>query len=146
MMEMTSGELYEQLIRAGFQSGETVYKIYPSLEVKDLHAAQCGSTYSNPKPLRIEFCDKVALVVVQTVSSMFITDQSGNGGTPLGYYQHPNWNVEGWLLKSGFDQNDEIIRVRLHLEGFLGGKLDEGFMQVIPKRSTPGGPLILVDE
>jgi hypothetical protein len=32
--------------------------------------------------------------------------------TPAGCYPYPNYRFEGWLLKSGFDPYEGIIRVR----------------------------------
>lgn len=144
MMEMTDGSLYEELVRVGFQSGETIHKLYPHMEVAELKEAQYGNTYDEPKPLRFEFGEKVVLVVVQTVTAVFVSDDAP-GERPFGYYRLPNWNVEGWLLKSGFDADTKITRVRLYLQGFLGGALDEGFIQAIPENPVPGGPLLLME-
>lgn len=139
--EQPGSTLYAMFKEYGFEPGETVYKIYPHLPLEELKEAQYGSTYTDPKTLRIKLSEDEAFnVIVQTVSILFIEDVDGNHES--GYFLYPNWLVEGWILTSALNRTGDAMRFRMCLEGFVGGKtISEGWFQRVPKNSDPNGSM-----
>ncbi|ARP71752.1 hypothetical protein LK07_20575 [Streptomyces pluripotens] len=136
-------DLYEMFRGYGFEAGETIFIFTPGFSLEDLKNAQFGNTYADPLPIRIGLSASITFdVVVQTTTSVFVGVDHDGGDTPLGCFKHPDWYVEGWLMKSGFDPYEEARRVRLYLRA-AGDNPNptEGFIQVVPKNPDPNGTI-----
>lgn len=143
--EQPGSHYYVRLRSYGFEPGETVYKIWPRLLLEELKEAQYSTTYTNPKTLRIKLSkDEAFNVIVQTVSTLFIEDVDREYES--GYFPHPNWLVEGWILTSAPNWTGEGMRFRMCLEGFVGETtISEGWFQRVPKNPDPNGSIRWVE-
>lgn len=150
-MPEESGEKLKQdvsrdLKRSGFEAGESVFSFIPCFTLEDVREAQFRNTYDEPKPVRIGLSDSIVFnVVVQLVKSVFVGVKYSNTDNPLGCYKYPDWYIEGWLLKSGFDPYDEIVRIRMYVRVNSGGEFENAFIQRIPKNSDPEGVIELIE-
>jgi hypothetical protein len=129
----------------GFEAGETVLHFTPNFTVAELREAHYGSTYDDPKPLRLTIGEDFVLpVVVEMTRAVY--EAMDNGvydfiSRNLGCYRYPSWYGEGWLFKSGFDPYREVVRVRFYLVTDLGGMFEDGYVQRIPDTPDPDGDI-----
>jgi hypothetical protein len=129
----------------GFEAGETVYTFTPAFTVDDVKDALFLGTYSNPRPLEIQLEEArpTLRVVVQSVTQVYTPFVIHPGDHPLGSYsESPNWKIEGWLMKSGFDPYAEVVRIRIVLPEGLPA---EAFLQRIPTNPQPDGEIKTFD-
>lgn len=129
----------------GFESGETVFEVSSELSLEDVKEALFGSTYADPKTIRIEVHNgKVVFdVVIDTAIQKYHPHQDYIGDSPLGCWKYPGWYIEGWLLKSGFDPYSKTVRVRMYLDADSDGDYTEAYIQRIPKDPDPNGAIRL---
>lgn len=136
-----------KLKEQGFESGEPIYTFSPDFTVEDIKASLFDSRYTNPKPLVVGLAEDVHLqVVASLVKPVYGALVTLPGSKPLGCYEAPDWYVEGWLLKSGFDPYPEIVRVRMYLTvpsdgGDLG---DVAHIQRIPDSPASDGEMYVI--
>jgi hypothetical protein len=132
--DTSSGEFQDDSLKErGFEAGEPVLSFDPSFTLDDLKEAHYGSTYADPKPLRIEFTtDIVVQMVVGMSRAVYIAFEEFSDASYFGSYKRPDWYVEGWLARSGFDPYSEIVRVRLYLRTEPSGKFGGSHFQRIP--------------
>jgi hypothetical protein len=142
--EQPGSRFYAMLKAYGFEPDTTVYKICPFLSLENLKEARYGSTYTDPKTIRVKLSKEESLnVVVLAVSALFIKDEGGEF-SETGYFPHPNWLIEGWVLSS--DPTSQVVRVRICLEGFVGETtISEAWLQRVPKNSDPDGSICWVE-
>lgn len=122
----------------GFEPGEAVHEFAISFTKEELERSLFGSTYSNPSVIQVNLDDyDVHLAVVVTMAKQVYTEHTQLlTDAPLGCFERPEWYLEGWLLKSGFDPYPEVVRVRAYLQVSSDGGWDLGYIQRIP--TSPG--------
>jgi hypothetical protein len=145
-VEEEAQKMHGYLKGRGFEAGESVIRFVPEFDVAQLRDAHYGSTYNEPKPLRIELAKDLVLQVVVEMSRAVYGSVTSEFQTqnPFGCYRFPDWYVEGWLLKSGFDPYDEVVHVRLYLGAGMPG-FQEGYIQRIPEEPDVEGRINYID-
>ncbi len=128
----------------GFEPGESIYTgEEPAFGVMEI-LASLGSTYDDVKTIRLVREDmQIGLNVVVTKAEVrYYPIRYSLSDSPSGSYRHPDWYLEGWIPKSGFDQFSEVVRLRIYVRASASTpELEEVFWQVIPKE--PGGDFVL---
>lgn len=146
---MSAGEdrtrISEDLKRRGFEPGESVHRFRPEFELGDLQESLFGSTYSLPRHLEMNIGGGVGMlrVVVDCVKQFYLPHAHCVDDKPLGCYDYPEWYIEGWLLKSGFDPYGEVVRVRMFVQT-VAGAFDTALIQRIPANPDPDGLVLVV--
>lgn len=136
----------QSLSLRGFEPGETVYEFYECFSLEDLQQSLFGSSYD--KPITVPLKSKEMTVALEIVITMlgvrYPQFAYARNDSPAGSYQFPDWYAEGWILKSGFDQFDDITRVRMHIDGNreANGTDDVFLWQVIPKGPNPDAKFV----
>lgn len=141
-MGASDGEPYRSW---GFEPGESIYSsgVTPEFEVTDI-LASLGSTYDDVKTINlVEPSMQIDLNVVITKAEVrYHPIRYSLSDSPSGSYRHPDWYLEGWIPKSGFDQFSEVVRLRIYVRASASTpELEEVFWQVIPKE--PRGDFVL---
>lgn len=134
---------YRQL---GLEAGETVYNFLPGFNLDEVKAALFGSTYSSPQTLEVKLGEgsPTLRVVVASVTAFYLPHAAHVGDSPVGvHHDEPNYRIEGWLTKSGFDPYNEVVRVRIVLD--WDGREFEGRFQRIPENPDPNGEFKDID-
>ena len=129
----------------GFEAGESIHQFTPRFSKQELRAALFDSTYNGPIALAIETDGSVHLkVIVALVKTVYIPNVVALNDSPLGCWQLPDFYLEGWLLKSGFDPYNEVVQVRaiLRTQDSDDGSFDVGYIQRVPASPNPDGPLV----
>lgn len=126
----------------GFVAGESVHEFTIGFSKEELQQSLFESTYSNPIAIRVELedCD-IHLEVVVTIAKQVYTEYTNlvTDG-PLGCFEEPEWYLEGWVRKSGFDPYSEVIRVR----AYLLRELISGYIQRIATSPHQSGLIATV--
>lgn len=119
----------------GLEQGAHIHEFMPEFTLDDLKSALFASTYSAPQPLPVNLDDAAATlrVVVVSVTQIYIARTVEVTDGPLGCYEHPSWRIEGWLMKSGFDPYDEVVRVRIVIDTKEAlDEWDQAYIQRVP--------------
>lgn len=100
----------------GFVAGESVHEFRIGFTKEELHQSLFESTYSNPSFIRVELEPYTNLDVIVTMAKQVYTEYTHHvSDSPLGCFDEPEWYLEGWVRKSGFDPYSEVVRVRAYL-------------------------------
>ncbi len=130
----------DELKLFGFESGEPVYYIEEvEFTLEDVKQS-LFSTYSEPYTLPLSLGRNTGLlqVVVTSVTSSYVGLTNQTTDSTLGCWEHPDWKLEGWLVKSGFDPYKEVVRVRIYLTSEPDGTgIDALRIQRIPSSPDP---------
>lgn len=155
-MSDSSGDVFDaivdrqraHLLRVGFEPGEPVHE-WPIDEPDDLmesiRRSLFESSHSRVVPIHLANADQsVRLpVVIVKAEARYDAYSSVPGATPIGAWEVPGWYLEGWVPKSGFDQFDEITRVRILWEDPI--VKDTLLWQVNPKDPNTDLPIEVVN-
>ena len=103
----------------GFEPGEPVHEYTYCFSKEQLQEALFSSTYSTPVPVYLtqdgrrdspsELIAKIPIVVT-CVAPRFMLIGDATDATSVGGYDGPQWYVEGWVPKSGYDPVDSPVR------------------------------------
>jgi hypothetical protein len=140
--EESARRVSERLKRLGFEAGESVHEFIPDFSIDTLKESLFESTYSHPKALNIRPNDEAAAVlpvVLTAVRQIYLPYLNRRDDHPLGCYEYPEWQADGWLLKSGFDPYGEVVTVRLYIQTTDDGSLATGYIQRVPATPDPDG-------
>lgn len=134
----------ERFKSLGFEAGEALHEFDPKFTMEDLQKSLFGSTYSRPHtlPVDLEDCDVHLQVVVTMAKQIYTENTYLRTDSPLGCFDKPEWYIEGWLVKSGFDPYGEVVRVRALIEVSSDGSWDVSHIQRIPSTPNPGGRIV----
>lgn len=142
-------ESYADRLRGrGFEPGESIYEFANCFTLEELQKSLFASTYGEvfPVHLRNTDLDLDLPIVAAKVEARYNPSLYRTEDSPTGCYRHPDWYVEGWVIKSGFDPFDEVVRVRIYINADIKtGALDDTFLwQVIPKDPRPDDKFVMV--
>lgn len=130
----TSDSFQASLRAKGFEPGEPVHEYHGCFTKEQLQDSLFGSTYSTVVPVHLSTDDDTVRipVVITHAQARYEPYAPVIGATPAGSYEQPDWYLEGWVVKSGFDAFDGITHVRIHVsDGFEDGAF---LWQVIPTK------------
>jgi hypothetical protein len=128
----------ERRIRAhrlalGFKPGEPIHKFAHTFSAEEIMRSLFGSSYARAVPIEIMNADgSLRLSVVITRAEV---RYERRGRRPAeSNEEKPGWYLEGWVLKSGFDMFDGMVRVRIVWEDLASNIV---LWQVIPDHPDP---------
>lgn len=124
----------------GFESGESVASYNIDWKLDELKASLFDSTYSNPLPLKIvrDEHEGNLLVVPTSVTAVYRPRIARLTDKPIGYWERPFWQIDGWIVRTGYDPAAEIVRVRL----FVDNEFEWCHIQRIPAHPEPDGLIV----
>ena len=141
MSQLLSEEMSDRLKAFGFDPGIPVYEdARPRFDLGDVQRALFQSTYRSPITLPFFFGEgrdiELHMVVrwVQAYFEPYAPDLRMR--RPLGCYNEPEWYLRGFLYKSGFDVNPEVVPMHVYLTTDGGDpKLHAALVQVVAAAS-----------
>jgi hypothetical protein len=137
-----------RLAQMGFQPGEAIHDWVidePDKLLDRIQESLFTSTYSRIVPIHLTNADKSTRIPVVVVKAEARYDAFGFvlGSTPVGDWEVPGWYLEGWVVKSGFDIFEDIVRVRIVWDDPLVN--DSLMWQAIPKEPNADASFEVVD-
>ncbi|MCA1707468.1 MAG: hypothetical protein LC808_31050, partial [Actinobacteria bacterium] len=89
-----------------------------------------ASTYSVPQPVTVQLTEFVRLAVVVTAARA-VYDAYPASGEAIGCYEFPDYEFEGWVMRSGFGPPGCILRVLIRLIRGGGGNVEGVSLRVV---------------
>lgn len=89
-----------------------VYEFKPEFTAADLRRFM-DTTYDEPLILPADIDDDAGRVQIVAAQVRAVFTHFQGPDYPTGCYKYPDWEIIGWLPKSGFDPYPEVIWVRL---------------------------------
>lgn len=121
----------------GIEPGETVFIIKPSFTLDDVKEALFGSTYTSPRTITVVLGVPLQVVLTGT-RQVYNSFEYRSKDKPVGVqYNVPHWVFDGWLLKSGFDPYEEVVRVRLVFQADSDDGTYDIYFQRVPTNPNP---------
>jgi hypothetical protein len=115
--EIESPEMSETFRAYGFEIGEIVYEFLPDFGPEDLSLSLFRSTYATPYSLRVDLrgYPERWWIAVTSIKQVFIRIDSADASTPLDFYDHPEWFVEGYLVNPEGETNCKKVPIRMYI-------------------------------
>jgi hypothetical protein len=130
-----------ELKAKGFEPGTPVYQnLQVRFTVTDLKE-RLGSPYDAPRPIYVNPDDELLGAMPVVITSMTAVYPLLEGD-PLCCQQYPDWKLEGWVINSGFNPHQGLMRVRMYVFGGDRSNpeaLDDLMIQRIPDQPDPDG-------
>ena len=101
------------MVDAPLHAGGT-YELMLVPPLEELKESLFGSTYSASKSVVVHINEGVSIpVVVTTARAAYEPFPAAEGA--VGCFEHPDYEFEGWVVKSGFDPYPEVVRVLIRV-------------------------------
>lgn len=136
-------EFQQSLRNRGFEPGEPVHEFEACFTVEEAQASLFASTYSSPMPVFLTGEDGTVRVpvVLDQAHPRYAPFRRGEGATPVGCYELPDWIFEGWIVPSGYDATTSFVRVRL----WVASDFDSQYLwQVMSESGRSDGEILVV--
>lgn len=138
----------QDLKALGFEAGELVYFAMPKFTKEDLKDALFESTIREPLPLQAELRSAPSFdiyLVITLMRRVYARYAHLSVDRPSGRMNHPDWYLEGHVMKSMSDPLDDEMRFRAFIFTGSDGSPVKGLLQSIPDSPDPDG-LVLIAE
>ncbi|WP_410623212.1 hypothetical protein [Amycolatopsis sp. cmx-8-4] len=128
--------LRSQGFEAGAEAGNVVFTSMPDFTVEDMKAAAFDTRHSNPKTIPVKL-HRLGTVQV-AITTLRLTFQERDDEEVTGYYETPNWYLEGWIVDGTSTHHDQRVRAYVYSDGPNETVMvEEVEAQVIPERPHP---------
>ncbi len=103
-------DTYDTMRDKGFEPGTVVLTSRPDFTAEDIKVSAFNTQFSNPKTITIKLYGLGTVQVAITTLRLAFQESDNEEGP--GYYETPDWYLEGWIVDGTSTYQSQRARVR----------------------------------